>query len=923
MLRAVFKKIINKIQLNLCLFLGVVLLVAVAVCHPLLLYGGESLILKTEFEKNITENNQYPILSRNGRYKADKDKTTSGYYNGLDAYRDKWLENISLPVMASQNILRLPFSLAADDLGDLNINLFINSERNMSEHISIIKGTGLEKADIREYDGNIMYPCLVSAETADEARIVIGERIYYRFQLDDDGRDIEFYVAGIYENADVNDLYWMNDYTRVTDGIWVLPETMDDILARFTVDVIAFEQNVALDYTKITPDNADRYLSCLNQFAEDDHLLSTRLITILSSYARQAKSAEIILFTFELPCILLLIMFIFMVSQRIAAAEQNEIAVWRSRGIKRPQVMCMYLLQSIFLAIPGCIAGTALGYGLCCLTGSKLFTTDSFVYAVIACAVSVICILLSVYKKTGVTVVNLKSNGKLGKKSVISRFFPELFLLAIALYLLYNYSKQLDELAKGIREGKIVDPIVFICGSLFIFASGLLVIRICGYIVDFIYKVGRRRLKAVSYSAILQVKRTFREATLLSVFLVMTIAGGVFNAGLISTVDIANSERVQYNIGADFRVSEHWKSKKYVINGETVCSYEEPDFDRFKKLMEDGVVENVARVKRSSSVTLTVDKDSIADCMYMSIIADEFGHTAELKDGLNDTHWYNMLNSLALEPNGAIITANVADRLGLKIGDRFSVIGNNASQKETKVNLVVAAVVDAFPAYIRYAYNENEEGGLDESEKFMIVTNLAMDRYVFDMSPYEVWCSLPNGSEQSDFAAVLESYNIKPESLVSLSLEQEAVNNAALISVIKSMVTISMIISGIISVAGFMIYWIISIKSRELLFGVYRAMGMHMSGVSRILFTEITFCSLLPALAAIGIGTLTAKLFVGLTAVACLPEKHIIALEVKFDPVFFSLLGAILFVVFIFCYMLLKLGIRSMNISKAIKLGED
>ncbi len=68
------------------------------------------------------------------------------------------------------------------------------------------------------------------------------------------------------------------------------------------------------------------------------------------------------------------------------------------------------------------------------------------------------------------------------------------------------------------------------------------------------------------------------------------------------------------------------------------------------------------------------------------------------------------------------------------------------------------------------------------------------------------------------------------------------------------MFTLSFILSLIVCSVGFLLYWVMTLKQRELQFGIYRAMGMRMREVKAMLLNEQIFLSFLPLLAGAGIG---------------------------------------------------------------------
>lgn len=66
----------------------------------------------------------------------------------------------------------------------------------------------------------------------------------------------------------------------------------------------------------------------------------------------------------------LLAAFIFMVSRQMLSLEEGEIAVLKSRGASKRQILFVYLLQSLLLALLSLVLGLPLGLYLCQVLGS-------------------------------------------------------------------------------------------------------------------------------------------------------------------------------------------------------------------------------------------------------------------------------------------------------------------------------------------------------------------------------------------------------------------------------------------------------------------------------------------------------------------------------------------------------------------------
>lgn len=64
----------------------------------------------------------------------------------------------------------------------------------------------------------------------------------------------------------------------------------------------------------------------------------------------------------------------------------------------------------------------------------------------------------------------------------------------------------------------------------------------------------------------------------------------------------------------------------------------------------------------------------------------------------------------------------------------------------------------------------------------------------------------------------------------------------------------SFIVMLVLCTAGYLIYWIMSIRAREMVFGVLRACGMHKGEIFKMLFMEQFFSGVCAVFAGIGIG---------------------------------------------------------------------
>lgn len=937
MLQFVIHKIKNKKWLNLCLLAGITLLAAVFACHPMFAGGADNWLLQTGFADYVAEKEEFPaVFARSGSYDTKQYKNVQTIYERLDAYEAKWTEYVNVDPVGSQQSLKLSGDSTESSLGRGNIYLSVGLLRDMEDHIQVVKGE-----DYNTTESHGVFSCLISESVMDTYGLVVGEEVTFPYSLNKEGEPARFRIAGIIKEASTSDNYWYHDLTYYEEEIFVTQETFDTLIADYGFATVQFEDNLLLNYTQINGKNAMDYLSYIQEFQQADKAFSTNLVALLKSFATQRQTVRTILWVLELPCIVLLLLFIYMVSNQVLGTEEGEIASLRSRGVTRGQTMFLYILQSLLLSLAGMLFGTAMGFGMCKGAVSTdgflhfvkkdvslyTFTPLMLLYALAACAIAMLFMTIPVWKRARLTIVEQKSgNSQIDRKPFWEKCFLDVILLCISCYLLYNYRKQTTELSLRVIGGENLDPMIFLNASLFIFSCGLLFLRLIRYLVLLIDRIGKKRWKPAMYASFLQITRTFHRQSFISVFLIMTIASGIFNANMARTMNRNNDERITYNIGTDVRLLEKWKLHIYWTDDGTVWYYDEPDFGRYDTLVEQGICDRVTRVIEDNRVDVSAGGKIFSTCHLMGISTKEFGETARLKEGLNDTHWFNALNALAGDANSVIISQNLAEEASLKVGDAITYTRYSPLQPDQDMGTVsatVCAIVECFPGYERYNYVTDENGKVTEKENYLVVGNYAAIASDFKMTPYSIWMRFSEGAVTEQVKNWISEEKIALISWISMEENLSKSKNSALIQITNGLFTMTFFISILICSVGFLIYWIMSIQSRELMFGIYRAMGMRMKEIRRMLVNEQIFGSLLPIAAGAGIGALGTKLYVKLLTLVYLPKKHNIPICIYIEATDFAKLFAVIAAVVFICFFVLRRLLRKMKIAQALKLGED
>ena len=309
----------------------------------------------------------------------------------------------------------------------------------------------------------------------------------------------------------------------------------------------------------------------------------------------------------------------------------------------------------------------------------------------------------------------------------------------------------------------------------------------------------------------------------------------------------------------------------------------------------------------------------------MAIQTEDFGNTAWMRDGLLDKHWYYYLNDLAEKADNVLVSSNARDAFNLKVGDTITYTPQEQDGKYQEtlggVSGTICGFVDAWPGFTGYKTITDEEGNQKQETTYLVVANYSYVESCCGIQPAEIWMKTGGNNDAAlqtiqDSGAVVD---YQEDMYQRLALAKQG----AMIQITNGMLTLSFLVVMILCMIGFLIYWITSIRQRELLFGIYRAMGMSMKEMIQMLVNEQVFCSLLAIAAGVCGGIATSKLFISLITIAYAPENHVLPYALYTSGTDMVRIGVVVVIMLGGAIGILARMLGHMKIAQAIKMGED
>ncbi len=948
MFTLLFRKMRKTKWMVLCLFIGFLMAAGMMSTVPIYMDASLQRMLIKDMEAYQLDSGEYP-----GIYSVERalamNVSSVEQMKLIDelpgTVRDR-VDYLPVPVKTFKTVVfdNMLYLLRGGINGTTSTRVKLTAMTDFEKHITVTSG--------RMFAEGGMTPEGVLEAVANEPAlrqlgITLGEE--YTIKGGDTGSgDLTVRITGIYEQSDANDVYWsetmtgyesalITDYSCFRDTL--IPgkaANLANISVRCALDYQAMDMNdLPFAVTAITEDT--EYFPGLNC------TFKMGVLNIWKKYAAEAEKLTQMLWVLQIPTMVMLAFYLFMVSRLNVEQEKNEIAVFKSRGASSLQIFGMYALEAGILGAVTLVTAPFVGLLMCRLVGvsdgflefvnrtglTSKITSGAVWFSLLAVVIFFAATMIPIIPASKLSIVQYKqSKTRVVKMSLWEKTGIDFLLIAAAIifYMLYTADEQISEVSSG-----EINPMFFIFSTCLVFGLGLLFIRLYPYLLNLIYLILKPLWTPAQYMAITTVCRSQggRERFLM-LFLVVTFSLGIFSANTARTINNQKEDRIYYAAGADITLTEYWLEATAADNSSAVLGYVERDFERFENL--EGV-ETATKVLINKKTKVGVDNKTEDNVTLMSIEPYKFANTAWFRNDLLPVHWWNYIKALQDYPSGVIISRALADKYEIGLGDAITVkwSGNE------KISAPVLAVVDYWPGInpnvTAAKTNTSRRSTAEEEEETAQITSYAVNCFVImnyyytstvsDIEPYQVWLKLKDGASSQALYDDIKAKHIPIESLTDASQQLITIKNQPQLQGMNGALTLSFVVIMIMTIIGFLIYWILSIRSRTLQFGILRAMGVTFREIIGMIGYEQILVSGVSIAMSFIIGGIASDMFVPLFRSMYNPADQVPPFLVAAAQSDYIKLYLLIVVMLGGGFAILGALIRKININKALKLGED
>jgi len=792
---------------------------------------------------------------------------------------------------------------------------------------------------------------LVNEALALKLGLQVGETyITFNRQETDAGpqtTQIPLRIAGVWQAPNPATGYWFYRPGGVDDLLLVPEESFFNRISPYMEnDVNVASWYMVLDGSSIRVDNADALLNRINAVQQQasalvpDTSLDVSPTEALREYRSAANLLTVLLFAFSAPILALILTFIGLVVGLAVERQRNEIAILRSRGATMGQIIGIALLEGLILGL----AALAIGLPIAKLIAQLIGQTQSFLnfsgqsdlqvtitpatlqFGLIAVGLAVVAQVIPTIGAARHTIITYKQGrARSLRPPWWQRAWLDVLLLIPAAYGIFLLRQQGSIVLPGGNEftsdSPFQNPLLFMVPALGIFALTLFFLRLLPLLMSVLAWVTSYLGGIGLLLATRQLARSPGFYAAPMILLVLTLSLSAFTASLAQTLDNHLFDQIYYQYGADISLFD-W--------GETTASADSNPFVSLESNQDTIETESniagprwlflpnseylkIPGVEAATRVATYEAKTELSggsqEGRFLGLERADFPEIAYWRWDFSPSYLAELMNALALTPDGVLLPRSFINQHALQIGDTINV-EVDAFEEQTQIQLKVVGGFDLFPTWYP------EDGPL-------FVGNLD---YFFEQVggqyPHNVWLkAVPEAdyNQISDAMRVSEFQVLHPDMPITKIIEEQQNPER---QGLFGLLSVGFGAAALLTVLGFFLYAFFSFRQRFIELGVLRAVGLSSGQMTIFLAWELAFLILAGLIIGTFLGSWASQLFIPFLQVGADVTTRVppFLVEIAWPAIFqIYLLFGLLFIVALIGLVLLLLRMR---IFQAIKLGE-
>lgn len=944
MLSVVLKRLRHNLGLTISASLGVVAVMAIVVSVPVFSHAVSSKVLEEQLSaralstrRSLFSMHMYYIDSRTVSPISieQAESITRFIESNIQRQLGLPLKQLSMEVQSGSvgwRGVRTQANIPRPN--EAWINMGLAASELVPPNADLIEGAWPQVTE----DGPVQV--LVYETSADEFFINVGDQ--YSFG------DFVIEVTGVWRAKDPMGSIWF-ELPRSAYGnkFWIPLETYRTRLSRFVErPVFYLSWYVVMDERAMLFSRAPDYARGLVQLDGDLRRLLPNITTdyspleALNTYRERAETLTTLFYAVGGPMIVLALLFISLTANIAVQQYEQETATMRGRGTSWGQVSLLNLIESVVLILIALPLALLVGYGAAFVMSQTLsflrFTNRddinltlqgiNLLWLLLSAGLIVLARFMPMTALSRTTIVSVKQEqSRSQRRPLWERFFLDFLLLLPGIYAYATMSGLAEPVeflsALEPTQGQAFrDPLLFVAPSLFAMGLCMVMLRLLPLLLRVLAAAVDRMPGVWTYLSLQQVARRPQEHASALLLIMISLSLAIYSASSAKTLDQWLHDSTYYASGTDLVVreyivqaapgSEGGPPPAGTPSGQRIDLSIEGYFD-YLEHTKLPAVEDVTRVGNyDGTFSFGVGE---RPARIMGIDRLEFPNVAFYREDFAAQPLGAMMNTLGADSLAVLFPRQVAEEIGLRLGDQINVSASIVGQS-VDLQLVISGFYDYFPTVF-------------PGQKPTLIVNLdTLFTNPEGVLNYDVWLKV---REDTDMALLLDQIrrmisfdraliDVRGDAYRQVAAMMDQPERVGLFGILN----VGFIATGLMPGIGFVLYSYASLRRRFIQLGILQAIGMSVRQLVGYLALEQTLLMGIAIGCGALIGLVTSYMFVPFLQIGATGSAPVPPFEVQIgwaESAWLSLaFGFILFLTMLGTIFTLV----RMKVFQAVKMGE-
>ena len=627
--------------------------------------------------------------------------------------------------------------------GEDNSRSYFAFMDRLQEHTTLQSGTLPQDQRLNQPDEPLEIEAIVSLEAARLFEVGVGDQLLAVPPWVDAVPYVSVVITGVFQKNDPADDFWYLEQSVLDAATGPSFRTIPFYLSeRAFMDVLGpqmrkmegtYAWRLPVDIGRVNARNAQltrghlatmhrNLTATLSSFRQ-----TTAIEGALREYDRRIFFSKFPMFVVLILIDVVILYYVATLSSLVVEERRSEIALLRSRGANASQVLMVFVMEGLTIALLAVVAGPLLAAAAISLLGftpafsdltggaplQVVLSRGAYTMSAVGGVLSFVALIFPAIQASRISVTqHRQQSARPSSLPAFQRYYLDVLLLLVSIFLFQQLTEQGSVVATTIFGELAVNQMLLALPGLMLVAAAMVLLRLFPVVMSLSSRLLSSWMPAGVVMGVWQMARNPTHYARLSLLLILTAGLGIFASSFGATLDRSFRERVLYSTGADIVIDDGKLVVRCIYGGYYSCDAENPSG---KALTMKEAYEIVPGVDVASLVLQTSGQDLTkafgVSYAMIAVDSDTIGQVADFREDFASKPLDELVTLLKVAdpPRGIVLPNDAVHNIGVRL---------RADRPHPSVR-VTARIRNALGRYSTYNL-----GNLDKSDWAVLETSL-------------------------------------------------------------------------------------------------------------------------------------------------------------------------------------------------------